>query len=103
MRYDVKVVFISKTEDKFDPSIGEVVPGETTQVERLCAVSDLTSKRKVELFGRIKDRALSIHYRGSFLSAEKVNIPKGDFAGTYQVMTTRSMRNKHSLVVEEMK
>lgn len=102
MRYDTKVVF-NDSKDVFNPSKGDLVAGSPSTVDKMCAVADLSTERQAEMLGRINKRTLSIHYRGPFTHATEVEIKRGIYKGDYTVVSSKNYRNKHYMLVEEMK
>lgn len=103
MRYDTLVKFINeKGRDEYDPETGGMKDTTPEDVERLCSVNDLTAKKKTELFGRMTERAISIHYQGKMIEAQKVSIDKGIYKGTYTIYTSRALRNKATAIATEL-
>ena len=104
MRKDTIVEFITETGGEvYNPETGGMDPAESVKEKRLCAVSDLSTERAVELFGRVDERAISLHYPGPKIDAQRLVIAEGRFKGEYTIVTTRSLRNKQTVIAKEMK
>lgn len=103
MRYDTLVEFISEGgKEEYDPETGGMKPTEPTKEKRFCSVNDLTETKKVELFGRMSARAISIHYQGKKIEADRVEIAKGRFKGTYKIEAARALRHKSTAIATEL-
>lgn len=99
MRYDKPVIFKNTTEGYYDPHLGEHVDGTTTEDIVMANVTDLGTERSVALFGDIKQNAKVIRllrkYDQAYQSIFLDNI-------AYQVIKTIDLRQKQTLIVQEV-
>ena len=99
MRYDKRIYFVRKSEEEYDPILGEWVGGATDEVPKLANVTDLGSERSVTLFGNVMENALTVRllnrYREPF---DTIRI--GDVH--YSVIKDLKLRHKQTLIVKEV-
>ena len=102
MRYDTLVQFITEDGAMYDPDIGGRAKVSQVQGEKHCLIYDMSKAERLETFGRIDVRAIVLHHLGKAIPANKLVVTSGDFIGKYNIISVRSLRNKTSIVAQEI-
>lgn len=100
MRYDTKVKFVHQAGGPvYDPSSGKMVAQNPVIMSRFCRIYDLSTERKLELYGRADVSAMTLYHQGPPLEAETVSFGGRD----YTITSRRKVRGKASYSVKEAK
>lgn len=101
MRYDTKVIFSEPSPGSgYNPDTGmiEALPG--VQHEQMCRVYDLSTERKLQVYGRANVRAVTIYHLGESLDKATSAVIGGI---AYHITDRRQVRGKASYICEEAK
>lgn len=99
MRYLDKVTFIEKTEERYDPDLGEYVDGESKETVLDCNVTDLGSERSMTLFGDVEEnsKVIRLHPLNT--------VPKFDYLMfndiSYKLSKNVNSQDRKTLIVKE--
>lgn len=95
---------VDAVEPKYNPDTGKFDRPDSDKIKKDCYVYDLSSSRKLELYGRTNIRALVVYHMGGLVpEAATVEIKTGPFKGKFYINDRRQVIQKATYVVSEVK
>lgn len=98
MRFDTSVIFGKTYEERYDSRSGKVIKDEAIIAKKMCKTYDLSTERKVELFGRADADSHMIYHLGTKLEATWVEINGIRF----RILDSRQVMGKATYMIGEM-
>lgn len=104
MRYADRIIFIKETEGGLNPSTGNHDEAVKTETEFPCNISTMGVNRSVELFGKLDSGVIVARLQRRYNEPfDHVEVPKGQYKGTYNLRGHMQQKRKSVFILEGAK
>ena len=103
MRYDTPVFFVKEPDKHYDPVAGEWIQGEPVRTKKYANVTHMGAERQQAVFGDYKKQRKVVRLLHPYMKQWDYLYLDGDPNTKYQFASNTALRQKQSLIVEEVK
>lgn len=95
MRFDTPIKLLTlQKEEAYDPDTGQMTRTPIAEHVRLASIHELSTEEKEKYSGKLDITALEIQIRGKGVHADKIQILRGPFLGTYRTISATRRKNR---------